>query len=758
MAIFYIDLVNGNDSNSGVDWANAWKTFQLGATAARIAPGDEIRCAKSPDPELVGSATWQRVVTGDDVVFGTAPTKFIADGTSGWTTMGAGTVTNNQSTAWVIGRAAQGGGLQIATSTATNLMYKALGSAQDFSAHQQVSFWIRFATAQDYSGAQDMYINLCSDTAGSTVVDQLPLPKWSYAVNQWYPIVINKGSALGSSIQSISITRTNTTSVTIYFDEFFASPADGLTLWSLLGKHTANTGEQYDWYPIKAIKDDIVTVATTGMQMSTAAGCVNSTSYQWKQEICASPETVNTYKMETLKPFPTSSIGPSSTSAALVLNDSGTFTGGIYTPIVYKGGWDTTTTTQTGMTYIDGIVNTLSGNSGVVGTSRSYNEVENVGIVRCETGLNSANTPLIFRNCSAHGCGGTPYYSGRASGSWSSLQTSSITQIDYSIRSLVGNNGPNTFGSLDSNFSRFNASYGNISSANVSYSFDSKMSFGSFPLTFNKFIWSTGNVPLTFSNFNEQFVTIPMVGSGGSAINPTGFIDTGKITITTSTKSVFDIGVTHNIQVNGSSCESTTCLIGEFRGSGVGVIKLAYGAPFFKISTWSGRTDKFYSDATSLSNVKTSVQIGDNIFVGCSSAEAQKHSVFSLDGINVHTPGSKSWKLETVSNTINKLPCNQSMKLGSAACEANKLVTVTCYVNTNTLDNDFGIRVPVLAQVPGYTVDRIAIATTTGSWEQLTITFTPTANCVFDVEAYVKLKSTTATTGYWDDLTISQAA
>lgn len=58
MSIFYLDYVNGDDTKDGTSWANAWKTTVSGATAARIAPGDIIRIAKSPDPTSVGNGTW----------------------------------------------------------------------------------------------------------------------------------------------------------------------------------------------------------------------------------------------------------------------------------------------------------------------------------------------------------------------------------------------------------------------------------------------------------------------------------------------------------------------------------------------------------------------------------------------------------------------------------------------------------------------------------------------------------------------------
>lgn len=58
MATYYIDFEGGNDASAGTSFATRWKTITNGATAARIAPGDEIRIMASPDPTSIGNATW----------------------------------------------------------------------------------------------------------------------------------------------------------------------------------------------------------------------------------------------------------------------------------------------------------------------------------------------------------------------------------------------------------------------------------------------------------------------------------------------------------------------------------------------------------------------------------------------------------------------------------------------------------------------------------------------------------------------------
>ena len=74
MATYYIDFEGGNDANAGTSFATRWKTITNGATAARIAPGDEIRIMASPDPTSIGTATWHA---------GYMPAQYVSGTTSG---------------------------------------------------------------------------------------------------------------------------------------------------------------------------------------------------------------------------------------------------------------------------------------------------------------------------------------------------------------------------------------------------------------------------------------------------------------------------------------------------------------------------------------------------------------------------------------------------------------------------------------------------------------------------------------------------
>ncbi len=68
----------------GSSWTDAWLTTTSGATAARIQPGDSIRCAKTADPVSLGQdATWTD--NSQTVTLTTAVTKKVEDAISGWT-------------------------------------------------------------------------------------------------------------------------------------------------------------------------------------------------------------------------------------------------------------------------------------------------------------------------------------------------------------------------------------------------------------------------------------------------------------------------------------------------------------------------------------------------------------------------------------------------------------------------------------------------------------------------------------------------
>lgn len=240
MTTWYLDQENGNDANAGTSFAARKKTLQSIA-AAGWAAGDDVRVMGSPLPNALGvDGTWTN--GSNEITLSAAVTEDVDDCDSGWTgfansTVSHSTTVRRQGSASV--RAA------IATAFTTGLVaVKNLGTTKDLSAYQQISFWYN-ANSSIPDGR--FTLRLCSDTAGTTVVNSFTIPA-HHGSTDWIKCVIDYGSALGSSIQSVSINAgTDPGSITIHIDNIFVSTAPGaadeLTLHSLIAKNNSSPSE-----------------------------------------------------------------------------------------------------------------------------------------------------------------------------------------------------------------------------------------------------------------------------------------------------------------------------------------------------------------------------------------------------------------------------------------------------------------------------------------------------------------------------------
>jgi len=334
MATFYLDYEGGNDANDGLSFANRWKTINNGATSARIAPGDIIRVMSSPDPTSLGiNATWTNL--SPTLTLASALNVLVTNCDTAWTaspnvTTSANTVTYRTST----GSASAAFGGAFTTGLAA---YHALGGAQDYSSYQGLTFWIHTNTA---IAASTLSLRLCSDAAGATTVNTIVIPALP-VINAWVPVYVDTGGALGASIQSIALyADADPGTATVLLDSIStvkAVGADNLNLTSLVSKNT--TGEF--WWAIRSINGTTVTLdnANAAASGSTPRGYVGTT------------ESVETYKRETIKVTMTA-------SSPQPVQDSGT-SGNL---ITFSCGWNRTDmSTQTGQSYFDGQCGTGTG-------------------------------------------------------------------------------------------------------------------------------------------------------------------------------------------------------------------------------------------------------------------------------------------------------------------------------------------------------------------------------------------------------------
>lgn len=372
MTTFYLDPTLGSDAASGADWANAWKTFKLGATAARIAPGDTIRVAKSPDPTAIGNCQWNNL--SKTVTLPTALTADVDQCETAWTatanvTSTAVSTANKQGT--------YNASLSIAVGFTTGkVAYKALGGSFDFSAFQQLSFWYRSSVLQT-AGA--LKLCLCSDANGDVIVDNFLIPAVDTTmITSMRPYTIDKGSALGSAIQSVALYAVSDPGTTIIMlDNIMAckaaSAADSLSLTSLISKNSLASGGDEAWYPIQSI------VGTTVLLDSNCLAGAGRGYY-------GVSETVASYKRETHQWW--------TTTDGQVM-DSGV-SGNM---ITFEGGYNRTGSVQDGESFIS-LGNSLG--AGMDFTSISYVWGDRLSFIRGLYGLSFPNTAAKFNQVYGH--------------------------------------------------------------------------------------------------------------------------------------------------------------------------------------------------------------------------------------------------------------------------------------------------------------------------------------------------------------------
>ena len=435
MSIFYLNHSTGDDANDGSSWALAWKTITSGATAAQLNPGDIIRIAKTSDPTLIGNAEWTN--KSKTVTLAAACTANIDLCASTWTPVA--NVSCDTSTTRKEGSLSSR--ITIAAAfTDGKIAYKTIPST-DFSAYQQISFWIHTSVA-----TTALKICLCSDTAGATIVDEFTLPALS-TINKWYPITLNKGANLGAAIQSVAlyaIVDPGTPVLTI--DNIIAckatASADSLTLRSLISKNSAATGGIHSWHGIQSINDTTVLLDNGNMTLASDGRGYAGTS-----------ETVATYKRETV-----------TISAQETVNKSGTE----ISPIDYQFGFNTSTNVQDGETFLDGLIGNFYG---IYISSKDFIKMSNVSAVRCTYGIystTSKNLALIIGSL----CNNTNYGITLSSSHGSSISIRDIcNNVEYGLSLSTTNCSIIKVININNNLSQglfFASSYGNrINCANA---------------------------------------------------------------------------------------------------------------------------------------------------------------------------------------------------------------------------------------------------------------------------------------------------
>lgn len=408
-------------ADAGTSFTRRWKTFASGATAARTAPGDTIRIMASPNPTLVGDATW--TAGSKTITLAGAVTANIATCETAWTASANVTCSTTSS-----GKEGTNAASSVIASgfTTGKASYFATGTL-DLSGYQQVSFWF---TANAAIVANTLSLRLCTDTAGATSVHTVPIPVNTRS-DRWMRVTVDLGANMNSAIASVALYQdVDIAAVTVILDNIIAckasSAADSLSLTSLIGKvwgmnwvasttYASNairkptspnrngyrykvtaggggaSGSSEPAWPLRigstvsdgaltwtcdALEDTWHSIRSiNGTTLSLDGGPNTSTSNV--RTYTGDTETVATYKRETIKQATVSNF-----TGLNVVQESGTLS----SPITYTGGWSRTDmATQTGETWIDGQIGEYV--YGWYLTGRSFVVLDNVGAVNCNHGV-----------------------------------------------------------------------------------------------------------------------------------------------------------------------------------------------------------------------------------------------------------------------------------------------------------------------------------------------------------------------------------
>jgi len=239
MPTYFLDPVGGNDALDGTTFANRWKTLNGGPTAARVAPGDEIRFIESPAPTLIGNCTWTTGASARSITVPAGTVKLIdaLAVNTGW--VAAANVTlNAASNTRLIGAAAVNFAVAPAFTTG-KLAHKPLN--MDLSGFQQVNVWMRTSVAL---AAGALVLDLCSDTTGDVPIVSVPMTDGGNT-SAWFAAIAAHTGSIGT-INSIALRATQDPSnATIFINCLWASKAPGsadeITLATMVSKTAYTT-------------------------------------------------------------------------------------------------------------------------------------------------------------------------------------------------------------------------------------------------------------------------------------------------------------------------------------------------------------------------------------------------------------------------------------------------------------------------------------------------------------------------------------
>jgi len=723
VATFYVDFENGNDANDGTTFANRWKTLTNGATAARIAPGDEIRMMGSPAPTSLGiNATWtsgqQQTAktitdatnatpisitcaghgysTGDTVVLASVGDNTSANGVWEITVTGTDTFTLDGSVGnatWTSGgtvKQINNAVVRLASPLTQEIASTGMRTTA-WTASTNVTTSLNTPTKEHYV-SDSIAISAAFTTGKAAYFATGTLDLSGYQqVSFWIQQTSGTVSAAGSinlrlcsdttgdtAVNTINVparSATNTWHVfTVDLGTNLGSSIQSIALYV----NTDNGAQTFLLSNIIACKassaaDSLTLQSLIGKNVTNETfwpiQSIKGTRVLLDLNAGSAPsavvgyygtsETCTTYKRETIK------VGPTATASTAVqtIQESG-IEGSL---ITFSGGWDRTAmTTQNLETVVDGV----NGNGFAFScVSRAYFNLSNVSTYRFNQAVSMTNATFASFYF--------PAVSGPATGS------NTLAGISWRFGHLIGSSLPISL-----------VLYSNVT---IDYLVGC----------------NTGTV------FNSGF----SIKGGTVANTPSGAVTTG------------------NVLLKASDVTFNTPLVSALTN-----LSILY-FDNCKINSTTFATFTAYRDAIIYSSNHDQV-------AGANRIEMEGGTILSATDQR-HTASGISWKIQPTNSTTRNSLRPVILSLAKVACAASSLVTVKAWMRR---DNT-GLTMRLVCkggQISGVTSDVVSAMTAAAdTWEELTITFTPSVAGV--VEIIAEAWGGTTYSGWVDDMTISQA-
>jgi hypothetical protein len=693
--IRYVDLINGNDANDGSTFALRKKTLQSAATG--LTGGDTIKVMKSPDPTSLGSCTWSN--STKTVILPEAVTAHIntCEGTTGWTASTNVTMSTD-STASSIRYGSSATTITIATAFTTGKIAYASCATLDLSGFQQIS--LGFKTSSTIP-VNSIYIDLCSDINGDVPVHSFLLPAFAGNTQFTIPLTFDNAANLSSTVRTIAFRAVSDPgAINFTIDHIIAckdkTAANSLTLNSLIG---LNTSDEPEWFSIRSINGTTVTLDIFLTNWLGSAG------------------SLTTYKLEPIRlqqiltQLPTSG-----TSAATGWGSTGS--GNTNSYLNFEFGWDTTDmSVQNGVTAFD--FQTYIGKGGPDGGD--YNYVNKFISVHSYYVFMSGSAIFSLKIGECHNVSAFRFSTS------ASINLSEKIEFDkfYVTCSNSVNNSYNAPASMVGNLLSFK-----YNSANVSGSLKLGISAAKFEvitLTAHGFY-----IGAYFMGTDAKINTYNYKGFSPNASGNTLFnVTNSDLRITT----VNGTNVGYDFVIN----EPNTAISVETLNSD---------------SAWG-----MYNKVSDYSSILVCVQD----YKGTGFAGLTEVLTLYSDTSTVHTPGGKSWKIKCTTSVAYR-PVGgseyyrfQNKKFVDIPVKANKLTTVKLWTRRLYTTSKACIYIaPTISGVSTYSIAESSGAANT--WEELTLTFTPTKDGVAELFAAVGYDLINAGQEfYFDDLSVTIA-